>query len=366
MNTLTEHDRKLAETLKSLSLETPEPPRTHVGWVAGALFLAAAGIAAALLAPGFPNDLIAGLSDNGDVAKLDQTGSGKALRSTPEHDNISPSMASPATSAREITGSGYVIALHSTTVFSKYEGQITDIAVDVGDRVHAGQVLAVLEDASARLALEQANAAKVSADLALAAREITLAHAKALLRRSEALTRLNATARKDLEDTETGLKQALNGVELAHQEAARADLAIRVARERVDGLTVRAPFAGTVTQLSAHIGDTVLARADSVRESQSLLTLTDTTDLAIDADMAETNLSLLRPGLRGEAMLDGFPDQPFAIELQRIAPIASAEKGTIGLRLSLVEPPVGIRPNMAARIRIIVPETHYQTGEAQR
>jgi multidrug efflux pump subunit AcrA (membrane-fusion protein) len=107
----------------------------------------------------------------------------------------------------------------------------------------------------------------------------------------------------------------------------------------------------------------VLARADSVRESQSLLTVTDATSMVIDADVAETNISPLRPGLHGEAVLDGFPDRPFAIEVLRLAPVASVEKGTITLRLSFADPPQGIRPNMAARIRIPLVNTLSQTGD---
>lgn len=128
---------------------------------------------------------------------------------------------------------------------------------------------------------------------------------------------------------------------------------------------VRAPFAGTVTRLNAHVGDTVLARADSVRENQSLLAITDTVSMAIDADVAETNIASLRPGLRGEAVLDGFPDRAFAVEVVRLAPIASVEKGTITVRLSLIDPPEGIRPNMAARIRIPLAATIAKNGDSK-
>ena len=74
--------------------------------------------------------------------------------------------------------------------------------------------------------------------------------------------------------------------------------------------------------------------------------------MVIDADVAETNIALMRPGLRGEAVLDGFPDRPFAVEVSRIAPMPSREKGTVTLRLSLSSPPSDMRPAMAARIRI--------------
>lgn len=152
------------------------------------------------------------------------------------------------------------------------------------------------------------------------------------------------------------MDRASNALEQARQSADNAGLSIRIARERVAELTVRAPFAGTVTRLDARVGEMVPALIDSFRESQSLLTIADMKSLVIDADVAETTISALKPGLAGQAVLDGFPDHPFAVTLLYLAPIASADKGTVTLRLSFEDAPHGIRPNMAARIRFVLDE----------
>jgi RND family efflux transporter MFP subunit len=248
-------------------------------------------------------------------------------------------------------------------VFSKYEGRITNVKVDPGDIVEVGQTLVTLDDAGARFALDRANGARTAADLVLAARTIDLAQARATLNRIEILATRDAASMQHLEEARAAFDRASNAVAQARQDLATAELAIRIAQEAVDELTIRAPFTGMVTQLNAHVGDTVLARADSVRESQSLLTVTDATSMVIDADVAETNIAALRPGLHGEAVLDGFPDRPFAIEVLRLAPVVSVEKGTITLRLSFTDPPQGIRPNMAARIRIPLFNALSQTGD---
>lgn len=366
MNTLTEHDRKLAETLKSLTLE-PSTEITKDGgkpflWAFCILAIIAIATVAILMLPSTLEGIEARLSATPAPAKLDKT---TALLAISKSDKLSPISQPSQPTAREITGSGYVIAPRSTTIFSRYEGTIKSIAVDVGDHVKAGQALVTLDDANARLILEQAKAAKISADLELSAKNIDLTQATASFQRAETLALRNAAPKRELEEAETVWRNAQNAVEQARQNVVRAELTIRLAQEQVNDLHVYAPFAGTVTKLNAHLGDTVLARADSVRENQSLLALTDTTNMVIDADVAETNVALLRPGLRGEAVLDGFPDQPFGIELQRVAPVASAEKGTVGLRLSLINPPVGIRPNMAARIRISVAKPQDQAGDVR-
>lgn len=365
MNTITEHDRKLAETLKSLSLAPVphdlEPPKRSLRRVTlslGVSTLAATAVLAVALSQPDVVRRIETIFDAGP-GQTGVTGNDEGLASSQtasephdaRHEERS-SAGNPVRAAHEVTGSGFVVAPRMTTLFSKYEGRITHIAMEAGDTIEAGQVLVTLDDPGARFALEQAKAAKVAADLVLAARTIDLAQARSSLDRAETLVARNATSRQQCEDARTAAERASNAVAQAKQKLASAELSIRIAEEPVAELTVRAPFAGTITRLDAHVGDTVLARVDSVRESQSLLTITDTTSLMIDADVAETNIAALRPGLRGEAVLDAFPDRPFTVEVLRLAPVASAEKGTITLRLSLTDPPAGIRPNMAARIRI--------------
>lgn len=365
---LTPYDRKRAEALTSLSFEpapgTAKPPNRPLR----RLILPVCLPALALVAIG-----------SVAVSQTDTASNIPSLFSTHPANTISPAKNleedqdaggegkntphNPIPAGRELTGSGFVTATRTATVFSKYEGRIVGIAVDAGDRVEKGQVLARLEDAGARFALDLAKAAKHAAELTLAARTIDLAQARASLGRTQALAAKDATSNQALEEARTLADRALNAQAQAGQDLLRADLAIRIAEEPVAELTVRAPLAGTVTRLNAHTGDTVLARVDSVREGQSLMTITDTASMVIDADVAETSLALLQPGLRGEAILDGFPGKPFPITILRIAPVITAEKGTVALRLSLTAPPAGIRPNMAARIRIPLVEQANISGD---
>lgn len=360
LNLHPEFERKLALSLASLTPETErhdqQPSQTLRRRLILPLFLAALMLVTAtwLILPA------SGLFQSGAV-QIAPTAQSTAA-SSPAPDSGKPLQRPAPAVAHEVTGSGFVVAPRMTTIFAKYEGRVTHIAVNVGERVEKGAVLVTLEDAGAAFAQQQAYAAKNQADLVLAARDIDLAQARTALTRTESLARRDVTSRQVLEEAQAAVQQAENASAQALQAQESAKLAIMIAEERLAELTVRAPLAGTVTRLDAHVGDTILARADSTRENQSLLAIADMTSLVIDADVAETNIAALRQGLHGEAVLDGFPGQPFPIEVLRLAPIASAEKGTITLRLSLDNPPEGIRPNMAARIRI--PLDH--TGDTTR
>lgn len=368
MNTTSEHDRDLAAKLRSLSIApaafATEPPKPHARrrTTPGAMLVlaATASLAAALFygpetlqrietsLAGFSGRDLA-ISADGVEARARDGAAVEGVR-TPTEGGAKSTAALP----REVTGSGYVVAPDIATVFSKYEGRIVAVEVEAGDSVVAGQVLVRLDDAGARFALRGAEIAGRAAALALDARTIELAQARSSFARTERLAGRDAMSAQALEEAKTAVDKAENAALQARQDVEKAELEIDKAREQVEALTVRAPISGAVTGFDAHIGDTVLSREDSVREDESLLTITDTASLVIDADVAEANIALMRPGLSGEAVLDGFPGQPFAVEVSKIAPVISREKGTVTLRLSLTSPPPGMRPAMAARIRLLV------------
>lgn len=345
-----EFEQKLALSLTSLSPETekhhgssaPSKRRRRALACLMIVLIVAVGLTPAMLEDGLFQRLSTGPAPAAGNLPVSQT----------ETDAGKPAQPIEVAIAREVTGSGLVVAPRMTAIFAKYEGRVIHIAVEVGEQVEKGAPLVTLQDTGAAFALETAVAAKRQADLMLEARDIDLAQARTVLARTESLVRRNAISRQELDEAQTAFEQAKNAWAQALRSLENAKLSVRIAEERLAELTVRAPFAGTITRLDAHVGDTILARADSTRDDQSLLTIADMTNLVIDADVAETIIASLEPGLKGQATLDGFPDQPFAIEVTRIAPIVSAEKGTVTLRLSLEHPPEGIRPNMAARVRI--------------
>ncbi|KAF5883943.1 efflux RND transporter periplasmic adaptor subunit [Rhizobium sp. PEPV16] len=375
MNTTSEHDRDLAAKLRSLSIEPAafktEPLEPHVRRhvIPGAMLALAATASLAVVLFYRPETLerietvLAGLIGKDEAAisvngaDLPAAGPIRAPPSNNPADRALPS--------REVTGSGYVVAPDIATIFSKYEGWIAAVEVEAGDRVVSGQVLVRLDDAGASFALQGAEIARQSAELALTAKTIELAQARSSLTRTERLAGRDAMSAQMLEEAKTAFDTAENAALQARQDVAKADLDIDRAREQVEALTVRAPISGTVTRLTAHVGDTVLSREDSVRENESLLAIADMATMVIDADVAEANIALMRPGLRGEAVLDGFPDRPFAVEVSKIAPMISREKGTVTLRLSLSSPPSDMRPAMAARIRLLVGEAGDSTDHQQ-
>lgn len=367
MNTFTDHNRKMAETLRDLSVSPVASPTTPLEAKVRRfpLKIAALLTSAVLLLAGAA--VVLRIDNPGAVmgSSLTFFEDARAGVEVPQTLPKPPSLAVVPV-IREITGSGYVVAPDMTIIYAERGGLITNILVEAGDTVTVGQSLLVVEEPGIHFAAEEAKLAYSSAKLSLEAAHISKRQADTILRRQAELNRRGVVASYHLEDAKTAFLMASNGVEQAEAAVDNANLAVQIAEDRVSDLTVSAPINGTVTRLSAHVGDAVLDRIDAIHDGVGLLTIARLDRLAIDADVAEKAIRGLETNLKGEAVLDAFPDRPFTFALHRVAPEVNAAKGTVELRLTPIDPPSGILPGMAARIRIALsspnPKSTEQTG----
>lgn len=260
-------------------------------------------------------------------------------------------------------------------VASKVSGRIVNLLVREGDVVTAGQVLAQLDDQTARRRLDQALAAR---DVALARAESVrialivlrlqvangVASAEAGIRSVEvALQKAEVTREQAYRDAQRFRKLAENRTvdlktaeqvelnwKLAEKEpaAVRASLsqaqqtlneaqlgpgkikaqeaelealqaAVREAVERVkeaqdavNDFRIISPAAGTVTTRFADLGEVV-------NIGMPLFELVDLDKLYLKAYVPEIEIGKVRLGLPAQIYTDAFPDQPFSAKLRYIA-----------------------------------------------
>lgn len=136
-----------------------------------------------------------------------------------------------------------------------------------------------------------------------------------------------AEARATLARAESQVHQvAIKDAEASRAEArlreAQADLAF--AELQLQHVEVRAPLDGIVSKRSVEVGQVV-------QMGQPLLAIVPLHDVWVVANFKETQLARIRPGMRAEVSVDGFPDRAFAGVVNSLA------AGT-GARFSLLPP----------------------------
>lgn len=211
------------------------------------------------------------------------------------------------------------VARNESRLGAEIAARIAAIPVEVGQTVPRGAVVVQLDDADAKLAVAQAEAALNSARARLALAESQLARARDLQKQQfispEALSQ---------RETETAVVRA---------EVANAEAALRVAQRTLEKTVVRAPFAGVVMARPGQVGEIAQPGAP-------LVVLKD----AAPPEVASPIPADLADGLGPKVAFEfAAPNARYPLRLLRISPAVQTATRTREARLAFVRdaPPAG-------------------------
>ncbi len=226
-------------------------------------------------------------------------------------------------------------------------GTLRRIALEPGDSVAAGDVLAVVErpasalpdartDARTRARLEAARAS-VERFLALAeAAEAAIVEARELVRRHEVLLAEGGSTRSDLERAQAGLRareaearSARFAVEVAEGEAEDLRRALDPDGGALGGapggapLEVRSPVTGVVLRVQRE-------DAGSVAPGEPLLEVGDPSALEVVVDLLSADAVRVPPGAEARIVRWGGSDQ-LAARVRRVEPAGFTRTSALGI-----------------------------------
>jgi multidrug efflux pump subunit AcrA (membrane-fusion protein) len=158
-----------------------------------------------------------------------------------------------------LTIPGTTTPLVEANIYARSSGYITRRLVDIGDHVHNGQLLAVVDSPDldqqvdqARQQLHQAVAQKDQQDTQLALTKVTVERWRVLVAKG-------VFSRQDGDQTETNYQAQIANVAAAQRnvEAYQANLGHLIALQQFEGIT--APFTGVITARNFDVGALVSA-----------------------------------------------------------------------------------------------------------
>jgi membrane fusion protein, multidrug efflux system len=203
--------------------------------------------------------------------------------------------------------SGTLRARRAAAIRAEVGGTVLDVAVEAGQKVNAGQVLARIDAAALRDAV-------VAATSGVSAARNALSVAGSNARRARMLSEAGALAAQQAEQAEAAL-------EAARAQVADAQARLASARQQASRTLVRAPFAGVVSERQASMGDVVAP-------GTALFTVIDPSRLQLDAAIPAALVAQVRPGTRVDFKVTGF-DHPFQGEIERINPAVDPGTGQV-------------------------------------
>lgn len=189
------------------------------------------------------------------------------------------------------------------------DGRLEQVKVSLGERVQAGQLVALLEARMLQLELSMRQASQKAAEAEQARAVLRLEQAKRQFQREQSLRDL--TAAEAVEKAAHEVELARVDVELAKARLAEAQAQVAIAAERVEQTRIRAPFAGTVSELYLQPG-TLMSRATPVvrlvRE-----------ELRLRFAIPETLATTIRAGTEVQIRIKGVP-MPVQGVVERLSP----------------------------------------------
>jgi membrane fusion protein, heavy metal efflux system len=273
---------------------------------------------------------------------------------------IEKAKAGPLARAVSATGSVGYDQLHLARIRPMARGRIEALDVTAGDRVVAGQRLAVLDNFD----LSAAHSKVLGAEAALNQAKAQLAAASAAydratnLIRSDLVTQAELVARRatavtmeaDLRTKEAQLRQ--------YQEEEARLLPVRPAAAGADTSNDQpgdsrgalfAPFAGVVDSVS-------IATGEIVDPATPIFTVSDLSTVWVQADVAERDLGAVKVGDAVEVKVSAFPDRVFAGRVTYIPDQIESATGMAKVRCEVPNPDGALRVNMFATVTILSPQ----------
>jgi HlyD family secretion protein len=251
----------------------------------------------------------------------------------------------PGSSPALLTASGYVVARRKAVVSAKIQGRLSELHVEEASRVRDGEVIARLEDADYRAAVQQAEAqvARAEADLAEQRRQLRVARD---------LAEQGVLARDALEAAESRVR-------IARAVVQQSEAALALSRAQLENTVIRAPFAGVVVKKMAEVGESVAPIPPGVNISTSsgaVVALADLATLEVEADVSESNVARLGPEQPAEVTVEAFPDTRYRGVLRQIIPTADRTKATVQVKVTILDKDERLKPEMSARVTFLEKE----------
>jgi RND family efflux transporter MFP subunit len=289
----------------------PKVKRIAIGVALVALVLAALGIGSRFLSQRH-------LADNVDQAVV------------PTVQYVLPQGGS---STSELNLPGNIQAWNSAAIYARTNGYLREWLADIGQKVRAGQPLAILDAPDLDPQLEQAKA-DYQTTLAQQALAGTTAKRWTTLLKSDAVSQQEA----DEKAGDYKAKIAVANASLANVKRLRA----------LEGFTrLRAPFAGTVTSRTAQIGALVVSGNSA---ALPLFTVSDVHRIRVYVRVPQSYSAQLHNGMHAKLTIPEYPQRSFDAVMTKSSGAVDNSSGAVLVELQLDNPDEVLKPGAFAQV----------------
>ena len=204
--------------------------------------------------------------------------------------------------SRHVSTDNAYTAAEVAVVTAEIDGPIAEVRVVDSQKVRRGDVLVVIDDTDAKLAMRQAEADLARAQAQIASAKANLERSGIDLKRREALVDSGSVSGDELTQVKNGATNAHVALDAALATEALAEARLDKTKVDLGRTVIRAPVDGVIARRQAQLGQ-------RVQPSVPLLSVVPVQDMYVNANFKEVQLQDVRPGQKVELVCDLYGDK---------------------------------------------------------
>jgi RND family efflux transporter MFP subunit len=289
----------------------------------------------------------------GAVPRLRQeqalNGQAATVADSPPRVTVAVARLSPADNDRILPGNA--LPLLEAGLFPRATGYIKTRLVDIGDRVEAGQLLAVIDAPDIDDQLNQAKADLAQARANLKLNQARVALAQITLNRSLEITRKDpgAIAPQEVDQDRATLATTTASVETSRASIQTNEAMVQRFTDLQGFEKVTAPFPGVITARNIDPGDLVSANSTA----RELFHVMRTDILRVFVNVPQVFAAGIQVDQEAAVYQRDDPSKPFAGKVTRTADALDANTRTLLTEVQVPNPDNALRPGMYLQVKFV-------------
>ena len=247
--------------------------------------------------------------------------------------------------AKQFTTTGPLVAEQQADLAAERDGHVTQIAVQIGDHVRKGQLLASLDDRMLRSVCDAQRARVASLHAQVAEWEAEQKSVEADLRRADLMRSEKIRSEEDWEHVKYKLDETIADVARYRAEEAAAKADLESASLQLEQSRIVAPFAGVV-------GRSSVRSAQEVKKGDVLFWITAVSPLHVLFTVPESVMARFSVGAPLELTTADYPELRQAARILHVSPVVDPASGSVQVIGLVSHASPLLKPGMSMQVRL--------------
>ncbi len=233
---------------------------------------------------------------------------------------------------------GDIYPIQQASIYSKVSGNLEKVYVDIGQYVHQGQILALVDTTLYVQNTKQAYAAYLQADA-------NQQNMKLNYDRNKSLLTQKLISQQDVDNSKAAF-------DIAHAQKEAALASYKNAQTQLSYCRITAPFSGFITKRNLDAG--AYLTSSTSQASSVIFTLMDLDIVKVMANIPEKDIAYLKSVLSVDISVDALQGKVFPAQIKKMSQAVDMTTRTLAVELDINNKDHQLKPGMFANISFVL------------